>query len=359
MPSQPRSPTPAPLSALFWSAHDIAALRTTAEDWRDDPFPVCDALRNLVNNAAALEGIAKRSSVHANGFAKIVLLKGKRSSVRLHVWHRSNGRWVPDTMPHGHRWEFASWILTGELRETTFREAAGASGTSDSPTGVCRTADTTSAPTATPRCDPTPVRPHGGHRLHPRPFGAPHRHPGRRRPRRLARAAGPRRFDPTPCTDARACRTITGSGRKRRQGAGVGVRGRGGHPMTVLADHELRAALESGDLVVKDLDPELIRPAAVSLRLGEEAFALVSRQPVDIDDDATYPELVARPLDARGRLVLRPGEVLLARTHERVRPVHQPLRAPRRHVRPRPAGHHRRAGPPGQSRVGGGRTAPC
>lgn len=125
MPSQPRSPTRAPLSALFWSAHDITALQTTAEGWRDDPFPVRDALRNLVNNAAALEGIARRSSVHANGFAKIVLLKGKRSSIRLHVWHRSNGRWVPDTMPHGHRWEFASWILTGELRETTFREAAG------------------------------------------------------------------------------------------------------------------------------------------------------------------------------------------------------------------------------------------
>ena len=88
--------------------------------------------------------------------------------------------------------------------------------------------------------------------------------------------------------------------------------------MTVLADHELRAALESGDLVVKDLDPELIRPAAVSLRLGDEAFALVSRQPVDIDDATTYPQLIERPLDAKGRLVVRPGEVLLARTQERI-----------------------------------------
>ena len=125
MPSQPRSPARAPLSALFWSAHDIGALQTTAEEWRDDPAPVRDVLRNLANTAAALEAIAERSSVHANGFAKIVLLKGKRSSVRLHVWHRNNGRWVPDTMPHGHRWAFASWILTGELRETTFQEEAG------------------------------------------------------------------------------------------------------------------------------------------------------------------------------------------------------------------------------------------
>lgn len=124
MPSHPRSPARAPLSALFWSAHDITALRTTAEEWRDDPSPVRDALRNLVHSGAALEGIARRSSVHANGFAKIVLLVGKHSSIRLHVWHRSNGRWVPDTMPHGHRWEFASWILTGQLRETTFQEVA-------------------------------------------------------------------------------------------------------------------------------------------------------------------------------------------------------------------------------------------
>ncbi len=54
------------------------------------------------------------------------------------------------------------------------------------------------------------------------------------------------------------------------------------------------------------------------LRLGEEAFALVSRRPVDVDDAATYPELVPRPLDDAGRLVLHPGEVLLARTRERV-----------------------------------------
>src|SRR5689334_5303607 len=89
--NQPRSPARAPLSTLFWSAYDIVALRTAAEEWRDDPSPVSDALRNLVNNAAALKAIAQRSSVHANGFAKIVLLKGKRSSIRLHVWHRSNG----------------------------------------------------------------------------------------------------------------------------------------------------------------------------------------------------------------------------------------------------------------------------
>lgn len=86
----------------------------------------------------------------------------------------------------------------------------------------------------------------------------------------------------------------------------------------LLVDQDLRAALRDGELVVSDLDPTLIRPGAVSLCLGDEAYALVSRQPVDVVDATTYPDLVPRPLDGSGRLVLGPGEVLLARSHERV-----------------------------------------
>jgi dCTP deaminase len=88
--------------------------------------------------------------------------------------------------------------------------------------------------------------------------------------------------------------------------------------MSVLADHDLRGAMDRGELVVIDSDPALIRPAALSLRLGDEAYALVSRQPVDVVDVTTYPELVPRPLDACGRLVLHPHELVLARTQERV-----------------------------------------
>lgn len=86
----------------------------------------------------------------------------------------------------------------------------------------------------------------------------------------------------------------------------------------LLVDRDLWAAIDDGDLVVADLDPSLVRPAAVSLRLGEQAFALVSRQTVDVADADTYPELVSRSLDPNGRLVLHPGEVLLTRTRERV-----------------------------------------
>lgn len=86
----------------------------------------------------------------------------------------------------------------------------------------------------------------------------------------------------------------------------------------ILVDRDIQVALRRGELIVSDLDPALIRPAAVSLRLGHQAFALASRQDVDIADPASYPDLVPRPVDARGRLVLHPGEVLLVRTHERV-----------------------------------------
>lgn len=89
------------------------------------------------------------------------------------------------------------------------------------------------------------------------------------------------------------------------------------HP-GALVDRDIRAALRRGDLVVTDLDPELIRPAALSLRLGEEAYALRSRGPLDVADPASYPEPVRRPPDEDGRIVLGKGEVLLARTLERI-----------------------------------------
>ncbi len=79
-------------------------------------------------------------------------------------------------------------------------------------------------------------------------------------------------------------------------------------------DRDIRAALRRGELVVSDLDPSMVRPAAVSLRLGREAYALSSRQAVDAADAATYPDVTRRPVDEHGRVVLHPGKVLLART---------------------------------------------
>ncbi len=69
---------------------------------------------------SVLDGVAARSSIHPNGFAKIVLHTEDKWGIRLHVW-RPRTRWhLAENKPHGHRWEFASWIITGVLRETTF-----------------------------------------------------------------------------------------------------------------------------------------------------------------------------------------------------------------------------------------------
>jgi dCTP deaminase len=86
----------------------------------------------------------------------------------------------------------------------------------------------------------------------------------------------------------------------------------------ILSDRDIRAAIRRGELVVTDIERAMLRPAAVSLRLGTEAYVLSSHQPVDITQENTFPCLVARPVDEHGRIVLRPGEVLLARTQERV-----------------------------------------
>jgi dCTP deaminase len=87
----------------------------------------------------------------------------------------------------------------------------------------------------------------------------------------------------------------------------------------LLVDRDIRAAVHAGELVIDDPDwPSMLRPAAISLRLGEQGYVLSSQQAVDVADADTYPLLQARDLDAQGRLLLRPREVLLVRTQERI-----------------------------------------
>ncbi|MGK3202559.1 dCTP deaminase [Amycolatopsis sp. MEPSY49] len=86
----------------------------------------------------------------------------------------------------------------------------------------------------------------------------------------------------------------------------------------VLTDRAIRRAYETGELRVDPFDHELVRPAALGLRLGREAFTLVTSGTVDIADRATHPELVPKEPDAGGRLSVEPGEVVLAPTLERI-----------------------------------------
>ncbi len=86
----------------------------------------------------------------------------------------------------------------------------------------------------------------------------------------------------------------------------------------VLTDRAIKRAYDTGELFVDPFEGELVRPAAISLRLGHEAFELVTTGPVDIADRETYPELRPKEPDEQGRLRVEPGEVVLAPTLERI-----------------------------------------
>lgn len=86
----------------------------------------------------------------------------------------------------------------------------------------------------------------------------------------------------------------------------------------VLADHEIRAAVAAGELRVDPYEPGLVRPAALSLRLGRKAFVLEAAGPVDTAVADSYPRPQPRPPDRYGRIVVHPGEVVLAPTLERL-----------------------------------------
>jgi hypothetical protein len=101
---------------------ELERMLRTAEELRDHPALLRSALHVLLHNESALATVAARSSPHANGFVKVVLSHGDNWSLRLHVWSPSVKPAYDDLNPHGHRWAFASWIITGTLREITFVE---------------------------------------------------------------------------------------------------------------------------------------------------------------------------------------------------------------------------------------------
>lgn len=86
----------------------------------------------------------------------------------------------------------------------------------------------------------------------------------------------------------------------------------------VLTDRAIKRAYDGGELLVDPFERDLVRPAAISLRLGHEAFGLETTGTVDIADKTTYPELRRKELDDQGRLRVEPGEVVLAPTLERI-----------------------------------------
>jgi len=73
-----------------------------------------DFIRDLKRlNDADLEGIAKRSTIHTNRFAKIVLTSHLGYKMRFHIWPVMEVNQYHE--PHNHRWDFNSYVLTGTM----------------------------------------------------------------------------------------------------------------------------------------------------------------------------------------------------------------------------------------------------
>ena len=69
----------------------------SAAEWlRDNSRCLRDDLTALVDDPQRLDNIADRSSIHPNGFAKIVLYPDERFGVRLHIWSRREGLWAEE-----------------------------------------------------------------------------------------------------------------------------------------------------------------------------------------------------------------------------------------------------------------------
>jgi hypothetical protein len=104
------------------AALDLDDLRSEALRYRDEPGRLRALLDDVAREESRLKAVAARSSYHPNGFVKIALERGRTPRLRLHVWPR--GKPVRTSDPHGHRWPFASWIITGTLQEVVFVETA-------------------------------------------------------------------------------------------------------------------------------------------------------------------------------------------------------------------------------------------
>jgi hypothetical protein len=111
----------ADIEAALESSAQVAALHAVAERLRAEPDRLRARLARVLGNAERTEALLGRSYRHHNGFTKIKLVATERFSVRLHLWPASSGT-RGELNPHGHRWEFASWVAAGEGMTEAFFE---------------------------------------------------------------------------------------------------------------------------------------------------------------------------------------------------------------------------------------------
>jgi dCTP deaminase len=72
----------------------------------------------------------------------------------------------------------------------------------------------------------------------------------------------------------------------------------------MMTDHEIRAAVKNGEIVLAPFDDSKVEPASYDARVGTSAFSSSSRERID--------------LSARGVLIVEPGEFAVLECKERV-----------------------------------------
>lgn len=89
-----------------------------------------------------------------------------------------------------------------------------------------------------------------------------------------------------------------------------------------LPDHEIRSAIEAGEIGIDPYDPSLIQPASIDVRLGK-SFRVFESWRADVIDLADPPEgLTAEVVVDGGKhtcFTLHPGEFCLAETQEYIK----------------------------------------
>lgn len=88
-------------------------------------WPLREILRELLASPALTERSLTRSSIHNNGFLKIILASTPSYQLRLHVWDCRPGETLSAVTEsvHSHTADFASIILLGSYRHEVFRPA--------------------------------------------------------------------------------------------------------------------------------------------------------------------------------------------------------------------------------------------
>lgn len=87
----------------------------------------------------------------------------------------------------------------------------------------------------------------------------------------------------------------------------------------VLSDHDIKIEIEKGRIVLDPFCAELIQPASIDVRLGNDFRVFRNSDHVAIDPEKHQPDLTEQIVVADGdAFVLHPGQFVLGTTLERI-----------------------------------------